>query len=156
MKAGSQANNDDIEMVHSGTDAMKTKVQVEGKILLQKTTKGNHILQKTTERKPLLQKTTEDNILLQKTTEDICLTTDSLHVIPTLSLVHSQEDSSMFKFKFGRQEASEMHEKDPEVGVKDETPRKIHRRLDEMRAVRAKPIMMKDAVRSTRSDTLSQ
>ena len=46
-----------------------------------------------------------------------------------------------------------MHVKDPEVGVKDQTPRKIHRRLEEMRA---KPVLMKDAVRSTRSDTLSQ
>ena len=55
----------------------------------------------------------------------------------------------MFNFKFGRQEASEMH-------VKDETPRKIHRRLEEMRAMRAKPVLTKDAEGSTRNDTLSK
>ena len=104
------------------------------------------------EGKSSLQKTAEDNTLLQKTTEDI-LPTDRLHVIPTLSLVKSKEDSSMFKFKFGRKEASEMHVKDPEVGVKEQTPRKIQRRLEEMRA---KPVLMKDAARSTRSDNLSQ
>ena len=140
VKAGSQANCDDIERVHSYTDAMKTKIQ-EG------WTRTSQV-----EGKSSLQKTAEDNTLLQKTTEDI-LPTDRLHVIPTLSLVKSKEDSSMFKFKFGRKEASEMHMKDPEVGVKEQTPRKIQRRLEEMRA---KPVLMKDAARSTRSDNLSQ
>ena len=71
VKAGSQANYDDIERVHSDTDAMKT--------IQEGWTRTSQV-----EGKSSLQKTAEDNTLLQKTTEDI-LPTDSLHVIPTLS-----------------------------------------------------------------------
>ena len=154
VKAGSHAKHDDVERSHSDRDAMETRVQegrtttsqLEGRILLQKTTNE---IQKTTESEPRLQKPTEEKILLQKTKEDI----QDIH---TLNLVNSMEDSSMFAkfaFKFGRQEASKMQKTVQEVSIVDNNPGKIHRRVDE---IRAKPMMMKDAGRTTGNNSQSQ
>ena len=84
------------------------------------------------------------------------LTNDRLRPVKFLedNLEDSLEDSSLLSFTFGRQKTSDQQEKEASGMSKvDQKPGRIMERMDRMLV---KPVEVKDAARTARSDRLSQ